>query len=219
MEYPPSHLNPIYPRAGPPIYIIPSPSFPPPPYTTPSLTANLICRVLFAILANFACLVPLRLLCRNGELAAVVFILNVELQNLRTIVNALLWRNDDTSQWWSGEGLCDVDAYLHNVAIGLYSTCLLAIMRNLARQVGVLRAHPLSIREKRKRNIVQALIIFPLPLIQMAWTFPLTARRYLVGTLVGCSWAPYPAWPYLIFIVLAPAVVALIAAVYAGKLP
>ncbi|KAH0499043.1 hypothetical protein TgHK011_006260 [Trichoderma gracile] len=187
----------------------------PPPYTTPSLTANLICRVLLSIIANLVCLVPLRLLYRNGELAAALFILNIEIQNLRTVVNALLWRNDDLQSWWPGYGLCDVDPYVHNLAIGLYSTCLLAIMRNLALQVGNLRANPLTRREKRRRNLIQALIVFPQPLLQAAWTYPLTQQRYYIGTLIGCSWLNAPTWPYIVFIILPPALISLATAGYA----
>ncbi|KKP06116.1 pheromone a factor receptor [Trichoderma harzianum] len=189
----------------------------PPPtiYTTPSLTANLVCRIFFGILANLICLIPLQLLYRNGEFAAVVFILNMELENLRNIVNALIWRNDDVESWWPGYGLCDVDGHLHNFCISLYATCLLAIMRNLAIQVGSLRANPPSRREKRRRNIIQALIIFPLPLVQVAWTYPLAQQRYYVGTLVGCFWPNASAWPTIVFEILPQAIVSVITAGYA----
>ena len=43
---------------------------------------------------------------RNGELAAVVFILNIQVKNLETIINALIWRNDDIMSWWAGYGWC-----------------------------------------------------------------------------------------------------------------
>ncbi|KAL6833384.1 pheromone A receptor domain-containing protein [Trichoderma sp. SZMC 28015] len=189
----------------------------PPPtiYTTPSLTVNLVCRIFFGILANLICLIPLQLLYRNGEFAAVVFILNMELENLRNIVNALIWRNDDVESWWPGYGLCDVDGHLHNFCISLYATCLLAIMRNLAIQIGSLRANPPSRREKRRRNIIQALIIFPLPLVQVAWTYPLAQQRYYVGTLVGCFWPTASAWPTIVFEILPQAVVSVITAGYA----
>lgn len=186
-------------------------------YTTPSLTINLVCRVFFGILANLVCLIPLQLLYRNGEFAAVVFILNVELENLRNIVNALIWRNDDMESWWPGYGLCDVDAFLHNFCISIFSTCLLAIMRNLAIQVGSLRANPPSRKEKRRRNIIQALIIFPLPLMQVAWTYPLAKQRYYVGTLIGCYWPDATTWPSIVFEILPQAIVSLITAGYASK--
>lgn len=185
--------------------------------TTPSLTANLVCRILFGIIANIACVVPLKNLYRNGEFAAVVFIANIELANLDTIINALIWRNDDTSKWWSGEGLCDISPYYTSFQNALFGTCLLAIMRNLAQQVGLLRANPLTGQERRRRNLVQALIMFPLPILQVAWVWPLTTQRYAIATLVGCSWIAWPAWPYMTFFVIAPVVIALITSGYASK--
>ncbi|WZH44649.1 pheromone A receptor-domain-containing protein [Fusarium acuminatum] len=183
--------------------------------TTPSLTINLISRVLLAIIANLACIVPLKNLYRNGEFAAVVFIANIQWANLDTIINALIWRNDDTSEWWSGEGFCDLNPYYTNFTNALFGTCLLAIMRNLAQQVGLLRANPLTVHERRRRNLVQALIMFPLPLLQVAWVWPLTTQRYAVATLAGCSWVAWPSWPYMAFFVIAPVVVALVTSVYA----
>lgn len=108
-----------------------------PSYSTPALTANLVLRVLLAAVANAACLVPLRLLCRRGELAA------VELLNLETAACALLWR-DDVSAWWPGLGFCDADAFVHNAATGIYASCLLAVMRSLALRVALAVANILT---------------------------------------------------------------------------
>jgi pheromone a factor receptor len=98
----------------------------------------------------------------------------------------------------------------------LYSTCLLAIIRNLAHQVGLMRVNPMTVGERRQRNMIQALIMFPLPLVQLAFIWPLTVQRYVVGTLVGCSWAAQPAWPYLVFYVLPPVVFGFLTAGYGG---
>ncbi|EGX96841.1 a-pheromone receptor PreA [Cordyceps militaris CM01] len=186
-----------------------------PPYTSPSLTANLVARVVLGVVANLVCLVPLRLLYRNGEFAAAVFIVVVEVKNVFTILMALLWQTDDLASWWPGYGLCDIEPFVYNGCAGIFVTCLLAIMRNLAHQVGVLRANPMTVREKRRRNLIQALIIFPLPILQMALTWPLAARRYAVGTLMGCSWVPSSTWPFLVFFVIAQLVVSVVAAIYA----
>lgn len=186
------------------------------PFVTTGLTANLIIRVVLGVIANLVCLVPLRLLYRNGEFAAVVFILVVEVKNIFTIVMALLWRTDDMTSWWPGYGLCDLQQFVYNGCAGIYVTCLLAIMRNLAHQVGILRANPLTVREKRRRNLIQALIIFPLPIVQLALTYPLASQRYAVGTLMGCTWSPASTWPYLLFYVIAELVISVVAAIYAG---
>lgn len=187
------------------------------PVTTDSLTANLVCRVLFGIIANIICLVPLRLLHKNGEFAATMFMTTVVVKNLITIVNALIWHNDDVANWWPGYGLCDVMPYIQHFVTLLYMTCLLAIVRNLAHQVGLLRANPLTAKEKRRRNLGQALIMFPFPLLQAILTWFLTSQRYVVGTLVGCSWTGYPTWMYIVFFIIPPLIFALITAGYAGE--
>lgn len=206
---------PLQPRGPGDPFIITAPSVP--PYTTPALTANLVLRVLLAIVGNLVCLAPLRLLWRNSELAAVIFIINVELRNLETVVFSLIWSNDDVDNWWPGYGLCDGDPYFRNFNIMLFATCMLAITRNLAHQVSLMRAHPLTVKEKRRRNLVQALIMFPLPIIQVAFTWPVTAQRYGVATLAGCIWIAYSTWPFLVFFVLAPVVVSVVTVGYASK--
>ncbi|KAK7430082.1 hypothetical protein QQZ08_003473 [Neonectria magnoliae] len=183
--------------------------------TSPTLTANLILRVVLGILANLVCLVPLKHLYRGGEMAAVIFIVNIMVVNFKSVIYALIWRNDDTDSWWPGYGICDINPYIHNFTLSIYVTCLLAIMRNLAQQVGLMRANPLTVREKRRRNLVQAFIILPLPLIQLAWVWPLTSQRYIVATLVGCTWAGWPSWPYIVFFIAAPVFVSALTAFYA----
>ncbi|KPM41561.1 hypothetical protein AK830_g5045 [Neonectria ditissima] len=183
--------------------------------TSPALTANVILRVVLGILANLVCLVPLKHLYRGGEFAAVVFIANIMAVNFKSVIYALVWRNDDTDSWWPGYGLCDINPYIHNFTLSLYVTCLLAIMRNLAQQVGLMRANPLTVREKRRRNLVQALIMFPLPIIQLAWIWPLTAQRFIIASLVGCTWVAWPSWPYIVFFIAAPVFVSTFTAFYA----
>lgn len=200
--------------AGDPLIIaVPGPG----PYTTPALTANLFFRVFLALLANIVCLVPLRLLHRNAEFAAVVFILAVELKNVSTIVNSLIWHDNDVESWFPGYGLCDMGSFIDNFTSGVYITCLLAIMRNLAQQVGLMRANPMTAGEKRQRNIVQALIIFPVPIIMVGMTWPLAAQRYAIGTLSGCLWLAHPSWPYLVVFVLPHLLIPLATAGYASK--
>lgn len=189
------------------------------PITTPGLTVNLVCRVVFGILANFICWVPLRLLYRNGEFAAVVFISNMMGLNVLCVINSLIWRDNNMSEWWAGYGWCDVHPYLYVPMMSLYTTAVLAISRNLCEQVGMLRANPLTVREKRRKNLVQALIMFPIPVLQLAWIYPLTAQRYAIVTLVGCDWRVHGSWPRVIFYIIPAPVVALLSGYFASRCP
>ncbi|KAJ6446524.1 pheromone receptor [Purpureocillium lavendulum] len=192
-------------------FVVPVPSLAEQPT---SLTVNLGFRVALGIIADLACLVPLWILVRNGEFAASLFVLNVVLYNVDTVVNSLIWRDNDTLSWWPGMGFCDFDNFYRNFSKALFLTCLLAIMRNLAIQVGELRAHPLSVHERRRRNLIQGLIIFPWPLSLLAWTYPLSMQRYVIGTLSGCDWAASPSWPYLVFFVIPPIIIGGLTLIY-----
>ncbi|KAK8041898.1 pheromone receptor [Apiospora rasikravindrae] len=177
-----------------------------------SLQANLVCRVLFAIIGTLFCWVPFRLLLRNGEFAAVVFIVGVVITNFFTMINSLLWRNDYWGLWWDGQGWCDLQVWLVGPLQTIYAAAILAIMRHLAEQVGMMRVTTLSAQEKRRRNLIQALIIFPLPLVQLAFTWFDLAQRYIIGTLVGCSAVYDNSWPK-IFVYSAPPMVFSLASV------
>jgi pheromone a factor receptor len=63
----------------------------------------------------------------------------------------------------------------------------MAIMRHLARQLSLSRATGLTQAEKRRRNLTQALIIFPLPIVQVALTYFLMEYRYGIMPLRGCE--------------------------------
>ncbi|KAF6830525.1 pheromone receptor 1 [Colletotrichum plurivorum] len=185
-----------------------------PEVTTPSLTVNLVFRVFLAVLANLSCWVPLKHLHRHGEFAASVLVYSVVILNALTFINALTWRNDDIQKWWRGNVWCDIHPYIYQPALSVYTTSIVAIMHNLAQQVCLLRASPLTVLEKRRRMWNQALIIFSLPVIQMAWIYPLTKQRFMIGTLKGCTWISYPSWPFLVFFLLPTPILALVSGFY-----
>ncbi|PKS11915.1 hypothetical protein jhhlp_001210 [Lomentospora prolificans] len=162
-----------------------------------------LARVVLGILANLSIIVPLRILARNGEFAAVIFISATFLLNCFTVANALIWRSDDTAPWWHGEGYCDIFPYVHYPLLMVYATSAFAIMRHLAQQISLTRADSPSPKEVRRRNLMQALIIFPFPLVQLAWIYPLTAHRYSIMTLSGCIWMPDSSWPLIVFFIMA----------------
>lgn len=179
------------------------------------LRANLVCRVLFAILGTLLCWVPFRLLWRNGEVAAVVFIIGVVITNFFTVINSLLWRNDYWGLWWDGQGWCDLQVWLTGPLQTIFAAAIFAIMRHLAQQVGMMRVTTLSRKEKRRRNLIQALIIFPIPLVQLAFSWFDLAQRYIIGTLVGCSATYDNSWPKIVVYSIPPMLFALGSVPYA----
>lgn len=189
------------------------------PFNARRLLPNLVCRVVLGILAILLAIIPGRLLWRNGEFAAVVFILTTTLLNLFNVVNSLLWRDDNFDTWWDGKGWCDIQAYTSGPLIVVYAASIFAVMHNLANQVGMLRANPLTVMEKRRRNLLQAAIIFTVPIIEIAVTFPLLKRRYFVAALRGCVVSYDNSTPTLVVFYIWPIIFSASAAIYAGQWP
>ncbi|KAI0481803.1 GPCR fungal pheromone mating factor [Xylaria cf. heliscus] len=184
------------------------------PATNPGLLANLVGRVILAVAGILVSWVPLRLLLRNGEFAAVVFIIDVAVLNLMTIVNSAIWPDDNWSTWWDGKGLCDIEVYLTAPLQTIYAASIFTIMYHLAQQVRVTGAAR-DRSERTRRNLVQAAIIFPVPLVQLVFTWFDLAQRYIIGTLIGCSAVYDASWPKIVVYDAPPAVFALLAVPYA----
>ncbi|KAI0455433.1 pheromone A receptor-domain-containing protein [Xylaria acuta] len=184
------------------------------PATSPGLLANLVSRVILAFAGILVSWVPLRLLMRNGEFAAVVFIIDVAVMNLITIVNSVIWHDDDWSTWWDGAGLCDIEVYLSAPLQTLYAASIFTIMYHLAQQVKITGAAR-GRGERTRRNLVQAAVIFPVPFVQLVFTWFDLAQRYIIGTLIGCSAVYDASWPKILVYDAPPAVFALLAVPYA----
>jgi pheromone a factor receptor len=187
------------------------------PHSNPALVANQVCRVLFAILGTLLCWVPFRLLYRNGEFAAAVLIVDVVVMNLFTVLNSLIWRNDDWSSWWDGIGLCDIEVWLSLPMDTIYASCIFAVMRHLAQQVGLMRVNTMTRHEKKRRNLIEACIIFPIAIVQFIMTWFLLSQRYAIGTLVGCMAAYDNSWPKILVYTLPPALYSVLTVPYACK--
>ncbi len=188
----------------------------PPPYNA-SLTANLACRLILGPVALLASWVPFRLLWRNGELAAAVMTATNAILVLFLVVNAAIWHSGDQSHWWLGYGWCDIQMYTQFAMTTVYGACVCAIMRRLAKQVGLTRVAGLSATERRNRVLVQSLIIFPVPLLQVILTFLVQAQRYTIMPVNGCGKAYDPDVIYLVFFVLPSPVFTAFACYYACR--
>ncbi len=190
---------------------------PPPPYTNPLLQVNLFFRVFLSLISLFVTWVPARLLWRTGEFAGTVFCVMLLVLNLITVVNALIWRNDDVRTWWKGDGWCDILTYTFFALHTAFNISLFEIMRGLAGKVSLSRVDRMSPSERRRERINSALVIFTFPVIQVALTYFSTISRYNIATLVGCGAVYYPSWIYLVFYIIPTPVFALLAAIMAGE--
>ena len=172
--------------------------------TPPSLIANVILRLVLCPIAILLTFVPVRILWRNGEFPACTYVANLWVLIFFVFVNATIWRNQDFDSWWLGYGWCDLQAYIQYAFVTLYSTSVCAIMQRLSSQVGLTRVTGLSTREKRRRLLVQSLIIFPVPVLQIIITVFVQGQRYALAPASGCTNAYTPTAVFLVFFILPP---------------
>jgi pheromone a factor receptor len=190
---------------------------PPPPYSSPALQINLFFRVFLGILSVFLTIVPARLLWRNGEFGGTVICVMLIVNNLITVINALIWRDDNVQDWWAGYGWCDFLTYAFFALHTAFNISLFEIMRGLATKVALNRTVRPTRSEKRRQHIISALVIFTIPVIQAILTYWTTVSRYNISTLAGCSAIYYPNWIYLVFYILPTPIFAVLAAYAAGE--
>ncbi|KAI6092554.1 pheromone A receptor-domain-containing protein [Hypoxylon rubiginosum] len=161
----------------------------------PALAANLAFRVMMAILGTMLCWVPLKLLWRNGDFAASCLIVVVTILNVFTSLNSIIWSSDNWNVWWDGAGLCDIQIYLQQALYTAFAASIFAIIHHLAEQVRLDRATPVDREERGYIIWSQIAIIFPIPLIQVLFTYFDISQRYKIGTLVGCMPVYDVSWP------------------------
>lgn len=190
---------------------------PDPPYTYQALQVNLFFRVFLGIVSLFITWIPGRLLYRNGEFAGMMLCALAMTLNFFTIINALIWRNDDVETWYAGYGWCDLQAYILFPLHTAFNNSLLEVMRGLAAKCAIDRVTSLTSGEKQRQRIISALVIFAIPIIQLILTYPLAVGRYNVSTLVGCGVYYMPNWLFLIFFVIPTPMFITGAAIMAGR--
>jgi hypothetical protein len=189
----------------------------PQPGPNPHLTANLVARLVLCPVAVLLSWVPLRVLWRKGEFTACVMTINNCVLIFYTLVNAAVWHDQDIASWWDGHGWCDLQTYTVFPMTTVFCACVCAIMRRLALTIGQMRTTTQSAREKRSQILAEALIIFPVPLIQVAMTYLVQLIRYTVMPVNGCGRAYDGNVIYLLFFVLPTPIFTAAACVYAGK--
>lgn len=183
---------------------------------TPGMLANIIFRFILNLAAAVACWVPMRLFHKNGELAGTAMVVAMALLNFYYALNAVIWHNDDIGSWSKGYGWCDIQLVSWIPLETLNSAAICAVTQNIANQVSLVRAAELTSEERRRKQISQALIIFPMPFLQAILYYFVIPMRYNISGIIGCQAVFEANWLFLVFFILPCPVFALAAAYFAG---
>ena len=156
---------------------------------------------------------------RNRNLAAATLVFYILLANLMNLVNPLIWPTDDIGDWWPGFGLCDLEVKLMlGIWIGVVS-CLLCIVRNLARVLNTDRTVMSVTRAQRNRQILfDCLLCFGAPVYMMGIHYIVQSNRYYIFAISGCTASFDESWPSLVLIFIWSPILCIFNLYYAGMI-
>ncbi|KAF2755954.1 STE3-domain-containing protein [Pseudovirgaria hyperparasitica] len=154
---------------------------------------------------------------KNRNIALFSLLLWLIILNLVTVTNALIWPTDDTSTWWDGQGLCDIQVRLLLAADYALSGSLVCIMQGLAKVMDTDRAVINQSRHDRiKKTTLDLTLCFGLPaalsILHLAIDQP---ARYVILTVSGCTVPISYNWVTLVLIWLVPVLITSVASFYA----
>lgn len=179
---------------------------------------NIIFRFILNLGAAMACWIPMNLFHKNGEFAGTAMIIAIAVLNFFYAINAVVWPNNDIASWTKGYGWCDIQLILWVPLETLNAAAVCAVMQNIADQVAIVRASGLTGQERRRKHIIQAFIILPVPMLQIILYYFVIAMRYNISGIIGCQAVFDPDWVFLVFFILPCPMFAISAAYFAGKL-
>lgn len=186
---------------------------------SPGMITNIVFRLVLNLGATLACWIPLRLFHRNRELAGTAMVIATAIMNFYYGVNSVIWPDNNVEAWFKGYVWCDIQLVLWIPLETMNAAAICAVMQNIANQVSLMRASGLTGDEKRKKQLMQALIIFPVPALQALLYYFTIGMRYNISGIIGCQAVFQNNWVFLVFFLLPCPIFAVAAAYFAGKGP
>ena len=170
---------------------------------------------ILAFLSCVLCVPPLILHVKSRNLAASVLIFWIAILNIFNFINPLIWPTDDTSSWWKGYGLCDIEIKFELAASVAYIGALVCIYRRLAIILDTdqvtLMASP---AQQRRRLAFEIIFCFGLPIYLMVIHYIVQPSRYYIYAIGGCTPSFDNSWPSIVLVFMWPPIVWLLAAGY-----
>lgn len=188
------------------------------PPTSVLTRLNAIFLPVFAALVITANYVPFRLLLRVRKIAACTLVIVLAVVNTFTLVNAIIWPNNNTTDWWSGIGLCDVQVALKIPLNTLLASSSAYLSWDLANALDTDNPRLVETRRSRHQRVaIELVFCFGIPVLQAVLHYVIQAGRFAVVTVYGCSDYVDDSWPTPVIGSMWPPIFALINCYFAGK--
>lgn len=182
------------------------------PYTSAILLAT------FSLLFSLLIFPPMLWHSSNRNIGATALILWLIVLNLQDFVNAIIWSHDDTTRWFQGYVLCDIEVKI-TIAAGLgVPSSVACILRALARVMDTERASlGLTKGQRRREYAVDLLWCAGFPALQMLFHYFVQTNRFHIVGISGCAISVDSSWVTDLLIYAPPIVWVLAGGYYAGE--
>lgn len=132
---------------------------------------------------------------RNRNIGATVLVAWSTILLFFNFINAIIWPNDNISNWYNGVGLCDIEIKLQIASQVALPAALACILRALAAVLDTDRATVVQTKAMRRRNyMIDLACCFGAPVLQMIFQYIVQSRRYYIYGISGCLAAVSNSW-------------------------
>lgn len=172
---------------------------------------------ILAMTSIILCTPPLVWHARNRNIAAASLISWIVLVNFFSFINALIWYNDDTANWFSGAGLCDLEVKLLVASFVGISGSMLCIIRGLAQALDTRNALIPSASQRKRQLWFEIALCFGFPAWMMVAHFIVQPNRFAVMSVSGCAITVYPSLFTIFLIPIWPPILCIADLIFASK--
>lgn len=185
--------------------------------TTTNLKAQSIALFVCTLSISFTVIVPLIKYAFHKNLAACTLICWLLLGNLFTVINAIIWHNDDFASWYDGVGLCDLEAKLYYPIFVGIPAAILGLTRNLARCMNVDSFSITTTKQDRlHRFFIDCTTLYLVPVLQIGLHYITQINRYYITAVGGCAPSFDQSWPTIVIFFMWQEIFPLAACYYCG---
>lgn len=176
--------------------------------------------VALAMLSAIVCLLdlpPLIWHLRNRNAAAVCLVFWILINNFFSLVNAIIWPNDNMSTWFDGVGLCDVEAKIiigRSFGIASATLCILRSLANVMDQNKITIAP--SRAQRMRATAFDLIICIGIPLLAMVFHYIVQPNRYAIAGISGCVPTDIQGPVTIVLLDFPPLILAVVDLYYAG---
>lgn len=155
---------------------------------------------------------------RNHNAAAGSLVAWIVINNLMTVINIIIWHNDDVQHWYNGVGLCDIEVKIMVARSMALPAATMCILKSLANVMDTSRINLAPSKAQRRRAMILDLTAcLGLPLLTMLLHYVVQPTRYAIGGVSGCLATFYESWVTVVLLDVPPLILAVVNVYLAGK--